>query len=66
MKTVPPVAVDIILDRFILNIFPKSLVPTALYLLAIAVGAWFLSGRIAGVLLYPSPEKEVERSKKSN
>ncbi len=32
-----------VLDPFILNIFPQSLAPFALYVSAVAVGAWFLS-----------------------
>jgi hypothetical protein len=46
MEVVPPVAVDIILDPYILNVFPKSLLPTAGYILTIAVGAWLLSAWI--------------------
>jgi hypothetical protein len=49
METVPPVAVDIILDRYILNVFPQSLLSTGLYLILVAVGAWFLSGWISRV-----------------
>jgi hypothetical protein len=41
-----PVDVDIILDPFILNILPRSLGPTAVYISFVAVGAWFLSGYI--------------------
>lgn len=41
-----PVDVDIILDPFLLNVFPASLVPTAVYLLALAIGSWYLSGWI--------------------
>lgn len=43
MDNPPPVEVDIILDPFLLNIFPRSLVPTAVYILIIAVCAWFIS-----------------------
>ncbi|KAI9688301.1 MAG: hypothetical protein M1820_010283 [Bogoriella megaspora] len=39
----PPVLVDIILDPYLLNIFPRSLVPTAVYLVGLAVGGWWLS-----------------------
>jgi len=39
MENVPPVLVDIILDPFILNIFPRSLLPTAGYLIALAIGS---------------------------
>lgn len=50
MDTVPPVAVDVLLDPYIFNAFPKSLLPTGLYLVLIAVGAWFLSGWISRTL----------------
>lgn len=46
MENVPPVLVDIILDPYILNVFPESLVPTAGYLVCIAVIAWFISGYV--------------------
>lgn len=32
-----------VLDPFLLNIFPRSLLPTASYLALIAIGAWYLS-----------------------
>lgn len=47
MQNVPPVLVDIILDPFILNVFPRSLVPTAGYLTIVAIGSWFLAKAIA-------------------
>ncbi|KIW80382.1 hypothetical protein Z517_06997 [Fonsecaea pedrosoi CBS 271.37] len=50
MEVVPPVAVDIILDPYVLNVLPQSLAPTGLYLLVIAVGAWFLSTWIPKLL----------------
>ncbi|MCJ1363892.1 hypothetical protein MMC16_003001 [Acarospora aff. strigata] len=43
MKHVPPVDVDIILDPYALNIFPKSLLPTAVYITILAVLGWFVS-----------------------
>ncbi|OAX84024.1 hypothetical protein ACJ72_01600 [Emergomyces africanus] len=43
MENVPPVHADIILDPYILNIFPKSLLPTALYILILAGVAWVIS-----------------------
>lgn len=43
MNEVPPVYVDLILDAYIFNVFPQSLVPTGVYLLILAVGAWYLS-----------------------
>ncbi|EME86389.1 uncharacterized protein MYCFIDRAFT_130216 [Pseudocercospora fijiensis CIRAD86] len=46
MQEPPLVDVDIILDRYLLNAFPESLIATAGYLLVIAVLAFFVSGRI--------------------
>ncbi|MCJ1407822.1 hypothetical protein MMC19_001893 [Ptychographa xylographoides] len=40
------VDVEIILDPFLLDLFPKSLVPTAVYLLALALVSWVLSSFI--------------------
>ncbi|CAK4034716.1 unnamed protein product [Lecanosticta acicola] len=40
----PAVDVDIILDPYLANILPASLLPTALYILVLAILSWFLSG----------------------
>ncbi|KAJ5963881.1 uncharacterized protein N7479_003757 [Penicillium vulpinum] len=45
MEDVPPVAVDLILDPFLFNVFPRSLVPTAgwivlITVLAVVIGRW--------------------------
>ena len=47
MEQVPPVFVDIILDPYISNVFPQSLIPTAAYIVIIAIGSWFLSEYIS-------------------
>ncbi|KAL1795856.1 hypothetical protein ACET3X_006080 [Alternaria dauci] len=47
----PPVDADLILDPFIFNVFPQSLAPVAIYITAVAVGAWFLSSYIYRWLL---------------
>ncbi|QSZ34151.1 hypothetical protein DSL72_005739 [Monilinia vaccinii-corymbosi] len=43
MENVPPVFVDIILDPYIFNILPRSLVPTIAYIILLAVGSWQIS-----------------------
>ncbi|KFZ19852.1 hypothetical protein V501_00469 [Pseudogymnoascus sp. VKM F-4519 (FW-2642)] len=43
MKNPSPVFVDIILDPFILNVFPRSLVPTAGYIAIVAIGSFFVA-----------------------
>jgi hypothetical protein len=47
MGHVPPVFVDIILDPYIFNVFPQSLVPTAAYIVLLAIGSWYLSKYIS-------------------
>ncbi|KAE8350592.1 hypothetical protein BDV28DRAFT_35725 [Aspergillus coremiiformis] len=49
MENVPAVAADVILDPFVFNIFPRSLIPTACYIcivgcLAVVIGWWVLRG----------------------
>lgn len=43
MTNVPPVLVDLILDPYIFNILPTTLVPTLGYVVVSAVFAWFIS-----------------------
>ena len=43
MQYPPPVDVDIILDPYLANIFPKSLERTALYIILLVTGSWWLS-----------------------
>lgn len=50
MENVPPVDVDIILDPYLLSVFPRSLVPTAGYIVVLAVGSWFLAGLVWKIL----------------
>ncbi|GAB7340801.1 hypothetical protein MBLNU457_7169t2 [Dothideomycetes sp. NU457] len=55
MKYPPAVKVDIILDPYLLNIFPASLLPTGGYILAIAFISWFVSGAFWSWLQYSPP-----------
>lgn len=41
MRNPPPVLVDIILDPFLFNILPRSLLPTVGYIIVVAVAAYF-------------------------
>lgn len=47
METPPPVLVDLILDPFVFNVVPRSLIPTAAYLCGLAPVAWFIARSIA-------------------
>ena len=51
MTEVPPVLVDVILDRYLLNIFPQSLVPTGVYIAILAIVGWFASQAIWRLLV---------------
>ena len=46
MQSPPPVHADIILDPYLANVFPKSLLPTGVYIVCLAIGGWFISGYI--------------------
>jgi hypothetical protein len=46
MRNPPPVDVDIILDPYLANIFPKSLIATAGYIICLTIGSWYISGTI--------------------
>lgn len=50
METVPPVMVDIILDPFLLNMFPRSLVPTAVWIVVVTALAWYVGGWVVKTL----------------
>ncbi|KAK5743687.1 hypothetical protein LTR17_002594 [Elasticomyces elasticus] len=46
MSSAPPVDVELILDTYLANVFPRSLLPTAVYIVILAGGGWVLSGEI--------------------
>lgn len=43
MAAPEPVLVDIILDPFLGNVLPRTLVPTVGYIVAVALGSWLLA-----------------------
>ncbi|KAJ5108434.1 hypothetical protein N7456_005109 [Penicillium angulare] len=71
METVPPVAVDLILDPFLFNVFPRSLVPTAGWIVIVALVAFLVArwvggeiGRVIGGARVLESESEVREDKK--
>jgi hypothetical protein len=66
MKNVPDVYVDIILDPYLGNVFPKSLVPTAIYIVVLAVGAWFLGKWVSAWLLDVQRQDNIDKKKKES
>jgi len=64
MQHVPPVDVDIILDPFRLNVLPRSLLPTGVYLIVLAILAWFLANYIWHILSKVAhPDAETDEKK---
>lgn len=61
MSNVPPVYVDIILDPFIFNVLPQSLVPTVGYIVVVAIVSWFIAHQVSlwirNVATEPSQKK---------
>ncbi|KAK1776690.1 hypothetical protein QBC45DRAFT_210153 [Copromyces sp. CBS 386.78] len=47
----PPVDVDIILDPFLFNVLPRSLVPTIGWIVVVAVAGWLVSKRVVSFLV---------------
>lgn len=71
METVPPVAVDLILDPFLFNVFPRSLVPTAGWIGVVAIVAFLVArwvggeiGRVIGGARELESESEAREDKK--
>jgi hypothetical protein len=50
MSDVPPVDADIILDPFVANVLPRSLVPTVGYIVVVAVVSFFVAKVVLGYL----------------
>ncbi|KFA61124.1 hypothetical protein S40285_02187 [Stachybotrys chlorohalonatus IBT 40285] len=63
MHSPPPVLVDLILDPFLFNIVPLSLIPTAGYLVLVAIVSWFVARRIANWLQSIAQSSELHDKK---
>ena len=61
MRDVPPVTVDVILDPFLGNVFPRSLVPTAAWGVVVAVVAGVLGRWVVAELGRVIEDARVER-----
>ena len=59
MQVPPNVDVDLILDPYLANVFPRSLVPTGVYVGILAVGSWVLSG-VIWKTLFSGPKHHIE------
>ncbi|RCI16669.1 hypothetical protein L249_2213 [Ophiocordyceps polyrhachis-furcata BCC 54312] len=63
MRHAPPVLVDLILDPFLYNLVPLSLVPTAGFLVLVAVVTWFVAQWVSSGLgsVAQHPEKHAKK-----
>lgn len=64
MENVPPVYVDIILDPYLFNVLPRSLVPTAVYIILLAIGSGFIAKYVSR-WIQSLPSKDVGSEKKT-
>lgn len=65
MENAPPVLIDIILDPYIFNILPRSLVPTIAYIILLAVGSWHVSRYVINWMCRIGTDELDSRKKKS-
>ncbi|KAH7040683.1 uncharacterized protein B0I36DRAFT_13933 [Microdochium trichocladiopsis] len=61
MTHVPPVRVDVILDPFLLNVLPRSLLPIVGYIVVVAISSWFLAKYIATTIRFVALQPEQEK-----
>lgn len=64
MEKVEPVHVDIILDPYVFNVLPRSLIPTVLYVLVVAIVFWLVARRMAAGFREFASEKANSEKKK--
>lgn len=65
MKDPPPVLVDLILDPYLYNVVPRSLLPTAGYLVLVGVVTWFVATWVASTLqAIASPAENATKKRK--
>ncbi|KAI8278660.1 hypothetical protein K4K59_009136 [Colletotrichum sp. SAR11_240] len=65
MANVEHVRADLILDPFLLNVLPRSLLPTVFYINGVAIMAWFLS-RVILIWIQPVLAAEGKPERKKN
>jgi hypothetical protein len=65
METVPPVRADVILDPYLLNVLPQSLVPTIAYIVVVGIVAWYVSALVLSTIKGIGQGSQVPRTKVS-
>lgn len=66
MKDPPPVLVDLILDPYLYNVLPQSLVPTVGYVVVISIVSWFVARWVSNALVSVASSGEDDQVKKQN
>jgi hypothetical protein len=65
MKDPPPVLTDLILDPYLFNVLPRSLVPTGGYIVVVAIVTWFVARWVTAALQAVADEPDTSDSKKT-
>ncbi|RFU75662.1 hypothetical protein TARUN_6555, partial [Trichoderma arundinaceum] len=66
MTDPPPVLVDLILDPYLYNVLPQSLVPTVCYLVVVGIVTWFVARWVARSLTSFASTSSDDKAKKDN
>ncbi|KAL6892302.1 hypothetical protein GGI43DRAFT_413671 [Trichoderma evansii] len=66
MKDPPPVLVDLILDPYLYNVLPQSLVPTVGYIVVISIVSWFVARWVSNALVSVASSGNNDQAKKEN
>lgn len=66
MQDPPPVLVDLILDPYLYNVLPQSLVPTVGYIVVISVVSWFVARWVSNSLVSVAGSGDSDQAKKQN
>ncbi|EHK46808.1 uncharacterized protein TrAtP1_005730 [Trichoderma atroviride] len=66
MKDPPPVLVDLILDPYLYNVLPQSLVPTVGYIVVISIVSWFVARWVSNSLVSVASSGDDDQVKKQN
>ncbi|KAK1254374.1 hypothetical protein MKX08_008369 [Trichoderma sp. CBMAI-0020] len=66
MKDPPPVLVDLILDPYLYNVLPQSLVPTVGYVVVISIVSWFVARWVSNALVSVASSGDDGQVKKQN
>lgn len=66
MKDPPPVLVDLILDPYLYNVLPQSLVPTVCYIVIVSIVSWFVARWVSNSLVSVASSGDTDQAKKHN